>query len=119
MKYLGSEQVWLKAVSAGAAKDGLSFEAGPWAGDGIEDGVAFAVPGKFEGALVVSFSDFEEMYEAARRARGLREDKDKIIVQPQMTIDLGQIAEMVGVRLASELWRRGVRELNTEDGGDK
>jgi len=91
MKYLGQEQQWLKAPTEGATKEGLQFEVGPWAGEAIEDGVAFSLPGKLEGAFIVSFSDFEELYKLARQARGLGQehDRQKIIVQPVMTIDVG------------------------------
>ena len=117
MKYLGQEQQWLKAPTEGATKEGLQFEVGPWAGEAIEDGVAFSLPGKLEGAFIVSFSDFEELYKLARQARGLGQehDRQKIIVQPVMTIDVGEIAEIVGTHvvravLASQILQRGMGE---------
>ena len=113
MKYLGQKQTWLKAPTEGVTKDGLQFEVGPWAGEAIEDGIAFSLPGKFEGAFIVSFSDLEELYKLARQARGLGQaDRQKIIVQPVMTIDIEQIAEIVGAKLVNELLKRGIKELN-------
>jgi len=110
MKYLGQQQQWLKAPTEGATKDGLQFEVGPWAGEVIEDGVAFSLPDKFEGAFIVSFEDFEQVYKLARQVRGLRDESQKIVVQPVMTIDVDQIAEIVGAKLAGELAKRGIRD---------
>ena len=114
MKYLGQKQTWLKAPTEGVTKDGLQFEVGPWAGEAIEAGIAFSLPGKFEGAFIVSFSDLEELYKLARQARGLgqEQDRQKIIVQPVMTIDVDQIAEIVGAKLVNELLKQGIKELN-------